>query len=65
VALIRPSRPEYVLPRAEIVPGVRRINARVTVGYLDPPTVANGTYHGRGPGEFYLRIDSVLFARSV
>lgn len=47
---------ELLLPRAEIGPGVRIGATRITVGYTYAPTISNGTYDGRGPGELYLRI---------
>lgn len=54
---------ELLLPRAEIGPGVRIDATRVTVGYTYAPTIINGTYDGRGLGQLYLRITTVIVRR--
>ena len=55
---------EWLLPRAEIGPGVRIDDTRVTVGYSYAPTITNGTYDGRGLGQLYLNITTVIARRA-
>ena len=57
------SGTEYLLPRLELAPGLRFGDTRASVGYTWAPTVANGTYDGRGLGELFLRITSVIGRR--
>ena len=54
---------EWLLPRAEIGPGVRIDDTRVTVGYTYAPTITDGSYDGRGLGQLYLRITTVIARR--
>jgi len=54
---------EYLLPRVTFGPGLRFGDTRITVGYTWAPTIQDGTYDGRGFGEAYLRITSVLARR--
>jgi hypothetical protein len=54
---------EYLLPRLELAPGVRFGDTRGSVGYTWAPTIINGTYDGRGLGELFLRINSVIGRR--
>lgn len=54
---------EWLLPRVELGPGIRIDDTRMTVGYTYAPTITNGNYDGRGPGQFYLRVTTVIARR--
>jgi hypothetical protein len=54
---------EYLLPSVTVAPGLRFGDTRINVGYTWAPTIHDGTYDGRGFGEVYLRINSVIARR--
>ena len=54
---------EWLLPRVELGPGVRIDDTRVTVGYIYAPTITDGSYDGRGWGQLYVRITTVIARR--
>lgn len=53
----------WLLPRLEIGPGIRIDATRITLGYTYAPTIADGSYDGRGPGQLSLRTTTVLAQR--
>ncbi len=53
----------WLLPRVEIGPGIRIDATRLTLGYTYAPTIEDGEYDGRGWGQLYLRITTVLAER--
>jgi len=53
----------WLLPRLEIGPGIRIDATRMTLGYTYAPTITDGSYDGRGWGQLYLRITTVLAER--
>jgi len=53
----------WLLPRLEIGPGIRIDATRMTLGYTYAPTITDGSYDGRGWGQLYLRISTVLAER--
>jgi hypothetical protein len=57
------SGTEWLLPRAEIGPGIRVDDTRMTIGYTWAPTITDGSYDGRGFGQLYLRVTTVIAQR--